>query len=60
MIWNLKDLLQNVNSTQAEINGKWVPARPLNWKHRTLRERFQEARAVFSGEAEAFRWPEEQ
>jgi len=58
MIWKLKSL-QNLD-TQAEINGKWVPARPENYKFRSFREKLKDALAVFSGEAEAFRWPEGQ
>jgi hypothetical protein len=37
----------------AEIDGKWVLARPINWKCRTLSERIKEAWAVFTGKAEA-------
>lgn len=57
-MWTLRELVDWPN--EAEINGKWVPARPLNWKHRTLRQRFREAWAVFVGKAEAFTWPEGQ
>lgn len=40
----------------AEINGKWVIARPVNYKCRTLFERIKEAWAVFTGKAEAVRF----
>jgi hypothetical protein len=60
MIWKLKDLIDSVNSTQAEINGKWVPARPINYKCRSFSEKIKDAWAVFSGKAEAFYWPEGQ
>jgi len=59
-MWTLKSLLRSAEQTQAEINGKWVPARPLNWKCRSFRERLCEAWAVFKGRAEAFTWPEGQ
>jgi len=59
MIWRLKDL-QDRETVQTEINGKWVPARPINWTCRSLRVRVKEAWAVFKGEAEAFKWPEGQ
>ena len=58
MIWSLKDLFEH--RTQVEINGRWVPARPLNWKLRSWQERFRDAWAVFTGRAAAFRWPEGQ
>ncbi len=41
---------------QAEINGKWVIARPLNYTCRTLWERISEAWAVFRGKAEAVKF----
>lgn len=58
MIWKLKELFEH--SVSAEINGKWVPARPINYKYRSLREKFKDAWAVFRGKAEAFVWPEDQ
>ena len=60
MIWTLKNLMESCNETQAEINKKWVPARPLNWRCRTLKQKLKEALAVFNGKAEAFMWPEGQ
>ena len=39
--------------TQANIDGKWVVARPENYKYRSLRERLSDAWAVFVGEADA-------
>lgn len=55
MIWNLKDLVCHCSSVQTEINGKWVPARPLPgpsiW-------RWSAAWEVFRGRADAFIWPE--
>jgi len=59
-MWTLETLMESVNTTQTEINGKWVPARPINWKYRTLKERLQESWAVFVGNAELFTWPEGQ
>lgn len=52
--------LQDKNVPQAYINDKWVPARPLNYRYRTLRERVVEAWKVFIGKAEGFIWPEGQ
>lgn len=59
-MWTLKRLIDHCNQVRGEFNGKWVPARPINWKHRKLRERIKESMAVFSGKAEAFTWPEGQ
>ena len=58
MKWTLKEL-QNLD-TDAEINGKWVPARPINYKYRTLKQRITEAWAVFTGRMDSFAWPEGQ
>jgi hypothetical protein len=59
-MWTLRRLVEDCNSCQAEINGKWVPARPINYKYRTLKEKFREAYAVFTGKADCFTWPEGQ
>lgn len=40
-------------NAQAEVKGKWVIARPMNYTCRTLFERVKEAWAVFTGRAEA-------
>ena len=58
MIWTLRELFDNETST--EINGNWVPARPINYKYRSFREKFKDAWAVFIGKADAFTWPEGQ
>jgi len=60
MIWKLKSLLEHCNQTSAEINGKWVPARPINYTCRSFIEKLKDSIAVFSGKAEAFKWPEGQ
>ena len=59
-MWTLKDLFDSASRNQVEIGGKWVPARPINWKYRTLSQRFREAWAVFTGRADSFIWPEGQ
>jgi hypothetical protein len=59
-MWTLRDLIDHCNSNRTEIHGKWVPARPINWKHRTMIQRLKEAWAVFVGKAEPFTWPEGQ
>jgi len=59
MIWTLKQL-QDKEMPQACINGKWVPARPLNYQCRTVIERIVEAWKIFTGKVEVFVWPEGQ
>lgn len=57
MIWDLKNLQVSKNGDFTERNGVWIPARPENWKHRTFFEKVKESWAVFTGKAEAFKWP---
>ncbi len=52
--------LQNKNIPIVLINSKWVPARPINYKYRTFKERIIETYKVFIGKADAFVWPEGQ
>lgn len=60
-MWTLKEL-RSPNIPTAKINDKWVPARPLNFlkKYAPFWQRVKDAWAVFSCEAEAFIWPENQ
>lgn len=57
MIWTLRNLIDHCDSVAANINGKWVPARPVAgpfiWRIRA-------AWAVLTGRADAFTWPEGQ
>lgn len=60
-MWTLKGLIEHARSTQAQINGKWVPARPLlGYGRYGLWLRVRAAWAVLCGKAEAFTWPEGQ
>ena len=60
MIYKMEEL-QNWNDyTCPKIRGKWVPARPENYKYRSFVERLKDAWAVFIGKADAFIWPEKQ
>ena len=45
-----------INKQKALIDGKWVPARPINYQFRTFKERIREAWHVFTGKADAFYW----
>lgn len=58
MIYDLSHLREGM--TTVRKNGRWVPARPVNYKYRSLLERIMEAWSVFIGECDAFRWPEGQ
>ena len=56
-MWNLESLIEHAQSTRVFENGKWISARPVNHKYRSLPQRIKEAWAVFTGEADAVRWP---
>lgn len=57
MIWLLMELLEHSKDVQGEINGKWVPARPVSGPFRL---RLRAAWEVLVGRADAFKWPEGQ
>lgn len=42
--------------TYTKIEGKWVIARPVNYKYRSFKERLCDAWAVFSGKADAVKF----
>lgn len=60
MIWNLKDLIKHSSEVLVEVNGEWVPTRPINWRYESWSKRLKSTWAVLTGSAEAFRWPERQ
>jgi hypothetical protein len=57
-MYKLENLISESDNTQAEINGKWVPARPIRifgiWHD------LKDAWAVLTRKADAFKWPEGQ
>jgi hypothetical protein len=57
-MYKLRNLIDEADNTQAEINGKWVPARPIRlfgiWYD------LKDAWAVLTRKADAFTWPEGQ
>lgn len=55
-MYKLRDLLNW--SVQTEINGKWVPKKPISY--RTFWERVKDAWSVFWGNADCFIWPEDE
>ena len=57
-MWTLKDLIIHAKQTQTEINGEWVPARPLSaYGFYGFRLRLSAAWKVLRGVADAFMWP---
>lgn len=58
MTWTLANLLQSVKEVKTEINGKWIPCRPRNY--RFLMVRIKSAWLVLTGKADAVIWPEGQ
>jgi hypothetical protein len=59
-MWKLECLIKHCGECSADINHRWVPARPINYKHRSVVERIKEAFLVFIGAADCFLWPEGQ
>ena len=51
--------IRDLNICKQEANGQWIPARPINYKYRSLPEKLRDAWAVFTGKAEAVVWPEQ-
>ena len=47
------DLIDSLIGFRTEVDGKWVVARPVNHKYRSLRQRLVDAWAVFIGKADA-------
>lgn len=57
-MYTLEGLLKNANEEQVEINGRWVPVRPMRFFG--LWYNIKDAWAVLTGKADAFKWPEGQ
>jgi hypothetical protein len=54
--WTIAGLIHHIrNGPTVELNGVWQPARPFGFY--SLRERFRLAWMVFTGQADALRWP---
>jgi hypothetical protein len=57
-IWSLKSLVDYCNKGECQAglpDGRWVPARPLGFC--SLGQRIRAAKLVFTGKADAVRWP---
>ena len=57
-LWTLKALQHETNNNQANIDGNWVPARPLGLD--CIRYRLRLAWGVFTGKYDAVKWPGDQ
>lgn len=57
-VYRLEDLLRIVSQNRTLINEKWVSARPLGFS--SFLHRFKCAWLVFTGQADALIWPEDQ
>lgn len=57
-IFFLKDLTDLVNTVSTEINGEWIPARPIGYP--SLLSRIKAAWMVLTGKADVVVWPGEQ
>ena len=58
-MWTLRNLIESTQTVSAEINGKWVPARPY-YRYRSILQRIKRAWAVFTEKVDCFTWPEGQ
>ncbi len=57
-MWKLKFLMEWCKQNHAEINGKWVPARPVQFYNFFVR--VYHAWNILIRKADSFIWPEEQ
>ena len=58
-MWKLSELVGHaLHGPQTGNNGIWVPARPIDYEFRSLRQKFGEAWRVFKGELDCFEWPQ--
>lgn len=57
-LFAVQSLVRMASENQKQINGKWIPARPLGFSG--FRYRLKCAWLVFTGRADAVRWPEGQ
>jgi len=58
--WTLKGLVDHCVENQTQFNGRWVPARPINYQHRPLFTKILLAWKVYKGKLDVFEWPEGQ
>lgn len=58
MIWETRHLADYCNGVQKEINGKWVPARPDNYRYEGFLTRIRHAWMVLTGKVDCVIWDE--
>lgn len=56
-IIHLNDLLRTTQQSKTKIGHQWHPARPMTNRQPSIQERFRAAWLVFTGRADALRWP---
>jgi hypothetical protein len=54
-LYNLEDITKGLSPVGTEIDGKWLPARPLGYY--SFKNRLNLAWLVFTGKADALIWP---
>lgn len=54
------DSIEKAKETQCEIKGQYVAARPINHRHRSMKEKIQSAWWAFTGKYDLLKWPEGQ
>jgi hypothetical protein len=54
MLWKLEELMHHISQVRAQIDGRWVPSRPLLWPWTW---RIKLAWMVLRGKADAVVWP---
>lgn len=57
-LWTLEVLTKSYADVATNINGKWVPARPMGYD--SILHRIRLAFYVFIGRYDALVWPEDQ
>ena len=55
-MYTIKEIVQTAQENHAEIDGEWIPARPINYKYRSFKEKLSDAWSVFTGKADAVKW----
>lgn len=59
-VYTPKDILDDGLTMTTEINGQWVPKRPLGFQGLCLLTRLKYAWLVFSGRADVLQWPNQE
>lgn len=59
-MYHIDELCKIARQNQALLPDKgWVKARPINYQHRTFKQKVRDAWAVFIGRADAVKWEEQ-